>query len=65
MAQDTTTVDEGLDKIDFNELLKKAARPLSKEERREQMVSFAMGMMSEESTVSREEMERYVSERWF
>ena len=65
MEQDTRISDEELDKIDFNRLLQESARPLTKEERREQMVSFAMGMMGEESTVTREEMERFVADRWF
>lgn len=40
-----------------------AARPMSREERREQRVSFIVGTMGSDSTVTREEVERILDEQ--
>ena len=40
-----------------------AARQMSREERREQRVSFIVGTMGSDSTVTREEVERILDEQ--
>ena len=46
------------------ETMKRAvARPMSREERREQRVSFIVGTMGSDSTVTREEVERILDEQ--
>ena len=51
-----------------DELLAAANKPMTEDERRkmfrEQMVSWIMGMKSDGNTITREEVEAYVNERY-
>lgn len=44
-------------------LKRAAARQMSREERREQRISFIVGTMGSDSTVTREEVERVLDEQ--
>ena len=58
---ENATEKEQLAQID--KLLEEASdKPLSREERKAQMVSFALGMMGETSTLTREEVEKLAEE---
>lgn len=61
MEQDKGTAGEiRLDDID--RILRESVRPLTREERRAQMVSFAMGMLGTDSTVTREYVKKVLDE---
>lgn len=50
---------------DFDALLKEAAeRPITREERREQRISWAIGMLPPNVKMTREEIERLVDEKY-
>ena len=48
--------------ITVEELRKAADREVSPEERREQMISFIMGTVSSNSTITREEVAKFLDE---
>ena len=48
--------------LTIEELRKAAAREVTPEERREQMISFIMGTVSSNSTITREEVARFLDE---
>ena len=57
---DTQRIDD-----DFDALLKEAAeRPVTREERREQRISWAIGMLPSNVKMTREEIERLVDEKY-
>ena len=48
----------------LDEMLRKAVRPLSKAERRAQRISFTMGMLPHDSTITREFVEQLHDESY-
>ena len=45
-------------------LLEEARRPLTPEERREQRISFAMGMLGKKNTMTRDEVRKLAEEQY-